>query len=51
MFREYVRSLPEDRFPHTRGAADLLFSGDADERFEFGIDVIVRGVATFTKEG
>lgn len=47
MFREYVRSLPEDRFPHTRGAADLLFSGDLDERFEFGIDVIVRGIATF----
>ncbi len=51
MFREYVRSLPEDRFPHTRGAADLLFSGDADERFEFGMDVIVRGVATFTEGG
>ncbi len=49
MFREYVRSLPEDRFPHTRGAADLLFSGDVDERFEFGMDVIVRGVATFTE--
>jgi AcrR family transcriptional regulator len=50
MFRDYVESLPEDRFPNTRAAAALLFSGDADERFEFGMDVIVRGVETFAKD-
>jgi len=48
MFRSYVRSLPQDRFPHTRKAADLLFSGGNDERFEFGIDLIARGVAAYT---
>jgi AcrR family transcriptional regulator len=51
MFQDYVRSLPEDRFPNTRAAADLLFSGDADERFEFGIDVLLRGLATYTTRG
>ena len=49
MFREYVQSLPADRFPHTRSAVDLLFGGDQDERFEFGLDVIVRGVQTFAR--
>jgi Tetracyclin repressor-like, C-terminal domain len=24
-----------------------IFSGDADERFEFGIDVVIRGLATY----
>jgi len=47
MFKDYMRSLPADRFPNTLAAVDLLFGGDADERFEFGIDVIVRGLATF----
>ncbi|HZD02235.1 MAG TPA: TetR/AcrR family transcriptional regulator C-terminal domain-containing protein [Actinomycetes bacterium] len=51
MFKDYVRSLPEDRFPNTRTAADLMFSGDMDERFEFGIDVMLRGLATYASAG
>ncbi len=51
MFRGYVESLPEDRFPHTRGAVDLLFGGDQDERFEFGLEVIVRGMETYAHRG
>jgi AcrR family transcriptional regulator len=51
MFREYVRSLPDDRFPQTRRAADLLFAWDVEERFEFGIDLIVRGIATYADAG
>jgi hypothetical protein len=47
MFRGYVLSLPEDRFPHTRAAADLLFAGGPDERFEFGIDLMLRGLETY----
>lgn len=47
MLRRFVGSLPEDRFPQTRGAADLLFAGDTDDRFEFGLDLLVRGLATF----
>jgi AcrR family transcriptional regulator len=51
MFKDYVRSLPEDQFPITRGAVDLLFTGGPDERFEFGIDVMLRGLATYAPAG
>ena len=45
MIRDYFASLPADRFPHTVALADELVSGGPDERFEFGLDVIVRGLA------
>jgi AcrR family transcriptional regulator len=47
MLRGYVLSLPPDRFPNTLSAVDALFSGGPDERFEFGLDVIVKGLETF----
>jgi AcrR family transcriptional regulator len=50
MIRDYFASLPPDRFPHTVALADELVSGGPDERFEFGLDVIVRGIAG-TREG
>ena len=50
MFKDYMSSLPEERFPHTRGAIDLLFGGDPDERFEFGTDLIIRGLETYASE-
>jgi AcrR family transcriptional regulator len=51
MFREYTLSLPEDRFPHTRAAADLLFSGGPDERYEFGIELLLRGLESYASDG
>ncbi len=50
MFRGYVLSLPEDRFPHTRGAVDLLFTGSPDERYAFGLDLMLRGLETYARE-
>jgi AcrR family transcriptional regulator len=47
MFRDYVASLPADRFPQTKGAIDLLFGGDGDERFEFGLELMIRGIETY----
>jgi AcrR family transcriptional regulator len=47
MFRDYVESLPDDRFPRTKDAVDLLFGGGNDERFEFGLDVMIRGLETY----
>ncbi len=47
MLRDYVASLPEDRFPATRGAADVLFGGDAEERFGFGVELMIRGLETY----
>jgi AcrR family transcriptional regulator len=49
MFREYALSLPEDRFPHTRAAVDLIFTGGPDERWEFGIDLLLRGLESYAR--
>jgi AcrR family transcriptional regulator len=40
----YYRSLPPDQFPTLVGLADDLTAGDADERFEFAIELLVRGL-------
>jgi AcrR family transcriptional regulator len=50
MIRDYLLSLPIDRFPHTVAAVDMLMGGPPEARFEFGLDVIVRGLATFTED-
>lgn len=44
--RDYFASLPADRFPHVVALAGPLTAGGAgDERFEFGLEVLVRGLA------
>jgi hypothetical protein len=43
--RDYFESLPAQRFPNLVSLAGPLTSGDGDERFEFGLDVLVRGLA------
>lgn len=50
MLGEYWASLPPERFPHTIALLDHLFSGGPDERFEFGLDVIVRGLEALGAE-
>jgi AcrR family transcriptional regulator len=45
MMRGYLVSLPRTQFPNTVELVDELMSGGPDERFEFGLDVIVRGLA------
>lgn len=47
MFRDYLRSLPTSQFPNVHRAADLLFAGDPDARFEFGMEVLVRGIESY----
>jgi AcrR family transcriptional regulator len=47
MFRGYLQSLPAEQFPHLHRAAGVLFGGDADARFEFGLDVLVSGIAGY----
>jgi AcrR family transcriptional regulator len=47
LLHEYTLALPEDRFPRTRAAADVLFSGAPAERFEFALDLVVRGLETY----
>jgi AcrR family transcriptional regulator len=45
MIGEYFASLPADRFPNIAALSDELVAGDPDERFEFGMDVLIRGLA------
>lgn len=47
MIRNYFESLPADLFPNIRSVADALTAGSPDERFELGLDVIVRGLASY----
>jgi AcrR family transcriptional regulator len=47
--REYFASLPADRFPNIAALAVELTSGDADDRFEFGLDVLVAGLVAVSR--
>jgi hypothetical protein len=49
MFRGYYESLPADRFPNIHATLGELFSGSPDERFELGVDVIIRGLASYVE--
>lgn len=43
--RDYFAAMPADRFPNFVALADLLVEGDETDRFEFGLDVLVSGLA------
>lgn len=47
MFKDYFRSLPAEQFPYLQAALDELFDTDRDMRFEFGLDLLVRGLASY----
>jgi AcrR family transcriptional regulator len=50
MIRGYFESLPPERFPNTYAVLGHITAGDVDERFEFGLDVLVRGLAATAAE-
>jgi AcrR family transcriptional regulator len=45
--REYFANLPPDRFPTISKHAETIVSGDGDERFEFGLDMLVDGLTPY----
>lgn len=47
MLKEYALSLPAERFPRTLAAVDVIFGGTPDERFEFALDLVIRGLETY----
>jgi AcrR family transcriptional regulator len=47
MLRDYFGGLPPDRFPNIVALTGALFTGDADERFELGLDILLRGLAGY----
>jgi AcrR family transcriptional regulator len=48
--KEFFASLPSDRFPHLVAMAEPLTSGDGNQRFEFGLDLLVRGIASTVQQ-
>jgi AcrR family transcriptional regulator len=47
----YYEQLPADRFPHLREHARALVGGDGDQRFEFGLDMLIDGLARYVTPG
>jgi AcrR family transcriptional regulator len=47
--RGYFASLPPDQFPNVLATLDELFGGGPQERFELGLDVILRGLASYAR--
>ncbi|GGV03650.1 transcriptional regulator [Streptomyces filipinensis] len=45
--REYFASLPAAEFPHLRALAGLIVSDSSDERFDTGVEIILRGLASY----
>ncbi|MEA2125598.1 MAG: hypothetical protein QOI80_2380 [Solirubrobacteraceae bacterium] len=42
---EQFAALPADRYPNMAALAEALVTGDGDERFEFGLEILVTGLA------
>ncbi|MEU2630146.1 MULTISPECIES: TetR/AcrR family transcriptional regulator C-terminal domain-containing protein [Kitasatospora] len=45
--RDYLARLPEERFPLLRDMAETMVHGDGDERFEFKVEVFLRGLESY----
>jgi AcrR family transcriptional regulator len=45
--REFFQSLPAERYPFIIKHVDELMSGSSDERFEFGLDMMIRSLGTY----
>lgn len=44
--KDYFASLPADRFPHIVGNVNALMEGGGEERFRFGLDIFIAGIAS-----
>ncbi|MFF5015286.1 TetR/AcrR family transcriptional regulator [Streptomyces sp. NPDC001165] len=45
--QNYFASLPEADFPHLRALSGLMVTGSSDERFDIGVEIILRGLASY----
>jgi AcrR family transcriptional regulator len=43
----YFGALPKDQFPNLTELISSMFAGDNDDRFEFGLDLLMRGIAAY----
>jgi AcrR family transcriptional regulator len=47
--RAFMESLPADRFPFVTSMAGPMTAGEGPERFEFGLDVLLAGLAAVSE--
>jgi AcrR family transcriptional regulator len=45
----YFAGLPTDRFPNMAALSSTMFAGNDDDRFEFGLDLLMRGIAAYVE--
>jgi AcrR family transcriptional regulator len=45
--QHYFASLPAEDFPHLRAMAGVMVTDSSDERFDTGLEIILRGLATY----
>ncbi|MFK4269194.1 TetR/AcrR family transcriptional regulator [Streptomyces milbemycinicus] len=45
--QNYFASLPPGDFPHLRALSGLMVTGSSDERFDIGLEIILRGLASY----
>ncbi|TWV35124.1 TetR/AcrR family transcriptional regulator [Streptomyces misionensis] len=45
--RDYFASLPAEDFPNLRALSGLMVSGSSDTRFDTGLEIILRGLASY----
>jgi len=43
----WFSALPADQFPNLVAVAAKMAAGTAEDRFEWGLDIIVRGLGTY----
>jgi AcrR family transcriptional regulator len=49
--RTYFAALPAERFPNIVALAEEMTAGDREERFEFGLEVLIRGLIAVSENG
>jgi AcrR family transcriptional regulator len=49
MFRGYMESLPAERFPRTLASLELIFDFNPEDRFEFGLDLMISGLEKYAE--
>ena len=45
--QNYFAALPAADFPHLRALAGVMVTDSSDERFDIGLEIILRGLASY----
>jgi hypothetical protein len=48
---DFFRDLPDDRYPVLATLGEAMGAGDERDRFGFGVDVMIAGVASYVDRG